>query len=365
MRYFFINSVAGFGSTGRIIAHQCRLLAEQGHECMIAYSREAKNCEDIPLYHIGSTADIRLHALKARLTDSAGFHSAAATRKLIEKIEAYNPDVIWLHNLHGYYIQVEVLFAYLRHCGKKILWTLHDCWAFTGHCAYFDYVKCDRWMQKCHHCPQKRLYPASLLADNSAENFCKKKNAFTGIPDMTLQVPSYWLKERVQKSFLGEYPVEVVPNIVDRAVFQPTQGDFRTRYALENKKIILGVANVWEPRKGLQTFVELSALLDEAYQVVLIGLNDKQRAALPGSILGLPRTATARELAAAYTAADIYVCPSVEETFGMTVLEAAYCGTPVIVYNGTACAEVARQVGGICVDEGAEPIFRAIKNCLE
>lgn len=365
MRYLFINSVAGFGSTGRIVVQQCRQLMSEGHECMIAYSREAKNCDGIPLYHIGNGLDVRLHALCARITDSAGFHSGRATAALIHRIEEYAPDVIWLHNLHGYYLDVEQLFSYLKTCGKEIHWTLHDCWAFTGHCAYFDYVNCEKWKSQCFNCPQKGSYPSSLYLDNSKGNYRKKKQAFANVPNLLIRVPSLWLKRRVQESFLGEYPVEVVPNEVDRTVFRPTPGNLRERYHLEDKKIILGVANVWEPRKGLRTFVELSELLDETYQIVLIGLTDKQIQSLPERILGLLRTSSAAELAAAYTAADLYVCPSVEETFGMTVLEAACCGTPVIVYRGTACEEVAQQFGGVAVEVGAENIAEAIKSYLE
>lgn len=365
MRYLFINSVAGFGSTGRIVAQQCREFMSQGHECLIAYSREVKNCDGIPLYHIGNSFDVRLHALMGRLSDSSGFHSKKATSDFVQKIEEYNPDVIWLHNLHGYYLDVTLLFSYLKTCGKQIRWTLHDCWAFTGHCAYFDYVGCDRWKTQCYDCPQKRTYPASYFADNSADNFGRKKAAFSNVPNLTIQVPSFWLKTRVEQSFLKDYPVEVVPNTVNREVFRPTSGDFRARYGLEEKKIILGVANVWEPRKGLQTFARLSDVLGEEYQIVLIGLTDKQIKAIPPKILGLPRTASAEALAVAYSAADVYVCPSVEETFGMTVLEAACCGTPVVVYKGTACAEVAAEFNGTCIEPGAQNIFNAIQNLLE
>lgn len=365
MRYMFINVVAGVGSTGRIVMEQCRELQAQGHECMIAYSREAKNCEGIAVYPIGNPFDLRFHALLSRVFDNVGFWSKQATQKLVQKIRAYDPDVIWLHNLHGYYLNLEVLFSYLRTCGKEIRWTLHDCWAFTGHCAYFDYVGCERWKSQCHNCPQKKSYPASVCFDNSFQNYKKKRELFTHIPNLRLIVPSHWLKNRVELSFLGEYPIQVVPNSVDQTVFHPTEGNFRQKYGLQHKKIVLGVANVWEPRKGLQTFCELASILDEQYQIVLIGLREEQIKNLPGNILGLPRTESAKELAVAYTAADVYVCPSVEETFGMTVLEAAMCGTHVIVYRGTACEEVAKQFDGTCIDAGAENILMAVKKHLE
>ena len=273
----------------------------------------------------------------------------------------YDPDVIWLHNIHGYYIHLEELFSYLRVCGKEIRWTLHDCWSFTGHCAYFDAVRCDRWKTGCHDCPQKGSYPASLLLDNSRENYRRKKAAFTGIPNMRLTVPSQWLKERVMKSFLGEYPVEVVYNTVSREVFRPLDSDLRQRYGLEDKKILLGVASVWDARKGLADFVDLAKLLPESYRCVLIGLTPEQRKNLPGNMLGLGRTASVEELVQWYTTADLFINPSKEETFGMTTLEAQYCGTRAIVYEDTACEEIAERFGGIAVPWGAEHLYHAVR----
>lgn len=360
MKYLFISEVAGTGSTGRIAAEQCRTLMAQGHQCLLAYGRFHNGCPDVPTYRIGSKAGVCLHALQARLLDDAGFGSRAATRRFLKRVREYDPDVIWLHNVHGYYVHIGLLFDYLHTCGKEIHWMLHDCWAFTGHCAYFDYCGCDRWKTGCHDCPEKKKYPASLLLDNSRRNYREKKRLFTGIPNLSLTVPSQWLADRVAGSFLKEYPVEVVPNRVNREVFRPTPGDFRERYGLTDRKIVLGVANVWDARKGLSDFVALSRMLDSCFRIVLIGLSPKQIKSLPGEILGLPRTHSARELAEAYTAADVFVNPSVEETFGITSLEAACCGTPAIVYKGTACEEAARQFDGIAVERGTENLYRAI-----
>ncbi len=360
MKYLFINSVAGFGSTGRIAADKCRELMAQGHECTLAFGRICTNCEDVPTVQIGKAADYQLHALRSRLLDDTGFGSRGATRQFLKWVREYDPDVIWLHNLHGYYIHIGELFSYLRTCGKRILWTLHDCWAFTGHCAYFDYVQCEKWKTGCHHCPEKAAYPQSILLDSSRSNYEKKKALFTGIPNLTLTVPSRWLKSRVEQSFLGEYPVEVVYNQVNRSVFKPTAGDFRQKYGLEEKTVLLGVASVWDRRKGLEDFLELAKLLDGSFRIVLIGLSPEQIKTLPESILGLPRTNCVEELAQAYTAADVFVNPSVEETFGLTTLEAHCCGTPAVVYRDTACQEIAEQFGGIAVDRGAGQLYEAV-----
>lgn len=360
MKYLFINSVAGYGSTGRIAADTCRELMAQGHSCTLAFGRKQEGYADVPTVRIGSDWDCRLHGLRSRLLDDQGFGSRGATRRFLDWVRQYDPDVIWLHNLHGYYINLEELFGYLRTCGKKIFWTLHDCWSFTGHCAYFEMAGCDKWKTGCHHCPQKGAYPKSILLDGSSGNYERKKALFTGIPNLTLIVPSQWLKSRVEASFLKDYPVEVHYNQVNRAVFKPTPGSFRETYGLEGKKILLGVASVWEKRKGLGDFIALSRLLDDSYKIVLIGLSKEQIQTLPKEILGLPRTKTVQELAEAYTAADVFLNPSLEETFGMTTLEANCCGTPAVVYRDTACEEIACQFGGLAVEPGAENLLKAV-----
>ena len=360
MKYLFINSVAGVGSTGRIAADKCRELMAQGHECRLAYGRTCANCDDIPTIRIGSDLGVKIHGVLNRFFDNHGFNSAAATRNFLKQVREYDPDVIWLHNIHGYYIHVGELFDYLRYSGKKIIWTLHDCWSFTGHCAYFDFVGCNKWKTGCEKCPQKKSYPASMVMDGSAENYASKKYYFSGIPDLTLTVPSQWLANRVKDSFLGEYPVEVIHNTVDTNVFKPTPSDFRQRYHLEEKVMLLGVANIWEERKGLKDFIALSKLLDDRYQIVLVGLTPEQCKDLPGNILCLPRTDNIRQLVQIYSAADLYINPSVEETFGMTILEAACCGTPSIVYEGTACEEIALLYGGRAVSRGAQYLRQAI-----
>ena len=360
MKYLFINVTAGFGSTGRIVAESCRELMAEGHQCLIGYGRKQNGCPDIPTVRIGGEWDKKVNAAEGRILDNCGFGLKGPTREFLKKVREYDPDVIWLHNVHGYYIHVGELFSYLRTCGKPIYWTLHDCWTMTGHCAYFDYVGCDRYRTGCHDCPEKKQYPASLILDNSKNNYEKKKALFTGIPNVTLIVPSHWLESRVKAGFMGGYPVEVRYNQVDREIFKPRESDFREKHHLEDKKIILGVASVWDRRKGMEDFLALAPMLDDSYQIVLVGLTEKQMEALPDSVLGLPRTGGPEELAEIYTAADYYINPGVEETFGMTVLEALCCGTTPIVYAGTACAEVAEQFGGIVVPRGPQHLFRAI-----
>lgn len=339
MKYLFINSVAGFGSTGRIAAQQCRDLMAQGHQCTLAFGRDKANCDDIPTVRIGGDWDVRLHGLRNRLLDDQGFGSKAATRRFLDWVKEYDPDVIWLHNVHGYYLHIGLLFSYLKTCGKQIRWTLHDCWTFTGHCAYFDFAGCEKWKTGCHHCPQKHTYPQSLLLDNSRKNFRQKSSLFTGIPNLTLITPSQWLADLLQESYLREYPVEVVYNTINTEVFKPSPSNFREKHGLQDKKILLGVASIWEERKGLRDFVKLSDMLPAQYKILLVGVTAQQEKVLPQNILALPRTNSPRELAEIYTAADLFVNPTYEDNYPTVNLEARACGTRIVCYDTGGCRE--------------------------
>ena len=339
MKYLFINSLAGKGSTGRIAAGKCRELMAQGHQCLIAYGREQGNCEDIPTLRIGSDLDEKIHGVLTRTLDFHGFGSYRATKTFLEKVRQYDPDVIWLHNIHGYYLHIGLLFEYLKTCGKPIYWTLHDCWSFTGHCAYFDYAGCDKWKSGCHDCPEKRAYPASFLLDGSRRNYAKKRTLFTGVPNLTLITPSKWLAGLVKQSFLREYPVEVVYNTVDTRVFRPTPGDFRDRHGLTDKKMLLGVANVWDARKGMRYFLELAKLLDDRYRIVLVGVTPEQAGQLPEKFIPISRTDSPRQLAEIYTAADVFVNPTCEDNLPTVNLEAVACGCRVVCFDTGGCAE--------------------------
>ena len=351
MRILMINSVCGIGSTGRICTDLADLLEKQGHEVKIAYGR-GNVPEKYERYavRIGTDADVRLHGVKTRLLDRHGFGSRAATVKFIEWVESYSPDVIHLHNVHGYYVNIEVLFKYLRRCEKKIIWTLHDCWTFTGHCSYFDYVGCEKWKTECFACPQVKEYPKSFLIDSSKTNFADKKELFTNIPNMMLVTPSVWLKNVVGSSFLGEYPIQVIPNGIDISVFNPTESDFREKNQLTDKKIILGVANIWDRRKGLDTFAELSKKLDEKYKIVLVGLSKKQIKALPQNILGIERTDSVKQLCEIYTAADVFVNPTMEDNYPTVNMEAIACGTPVVTFRTGGSPEMLDPLTGVVVE---------------
>lgn len=352
MKVLQINSVCGIGSTGRIVLDIHQILNERGYNSYIAYGRrKSKDCKNT--IRIGNNLDIYKHVALTRIFDRHGFGSKNATIKFIEKVEELNPDIIHLHNIHGYYINIEILFNYLKKANKPVVWTLHDCWAFTGHCAHFDYVGCEKWKIGCESCPQKNKYPKSIIIDNSKFNYLRKKELFTGIENMTIVTPSKWLSNLVKKSFLKEYEVKVIHNGIDLNIFTPKNKNiFRKKYNLENKFVILGVASIWEERKGLKYFFELSKLIDKNDVIVLVGLNNNQLKKLPSNIIGINRTNSIKELAEIYSAADVFVNPTLEDNFPTVNLEALACGTPVITFDTGGSPESIDDKTGIVVEKG-------------
>ena len=346
MKVLMINVVCGIRSTGRICTDLASALEEQGHEVKIAYGREnvpekyQKNA-----VRIGNDFDVKLHGIKARLSDGCGWGSKNATTRFIEWVREYDPDIIHLHNIHGYYINIEILFSYLRTCGKKIIWTLHDCWAFTGHTAYCDVVGCDRWITGCHDCPCLKQYPTSFI-DRSKENWKKKKQIMDRIPNLTIVTPSEWLAGLVRKSFLAQYPVVVIHNGIDTSQFYPMESDFKARYGINDKKMLLGVATSWDDMKGYSDFLRLADALGEEYAVVLVGLTKKQIDRLPKSVIGIERTNTISELAQIYSAADLFLNLSYCENYPTVNLEAIACGTPVLSYDVGGCSETLLPTSG-------------------
>jgi glycosyltransferase involved in cell wall biosynthesis len=328
--------VCGTGSTGRICTEIADRLDKEGHEVKIAYGRNNLVPDTSRKYavRIGNDFDVRIHGIKSLLFDAHGLGSVRSTKKFLLWAEEYNPDVVWLHNLHGYYINYELLFKWIKkHPEMEIRWTLHDCWSFTGHCAYFTMARCYKWKNECQKCPQPRKYPARLLIDRSKRNYQRKKDAFSGVERMTLITPSKWLASLVKESFMNTYDVEVMYNSINEEIFKPTKSDFRERYGITGRKMVLGVASPWDERKGLKDFAWLANHLDSQYVIVLVGLTSKQMAGLPANVICLKKTNSARELAEIYSAADVFVNPTHEDNYPTTNLEASACGTPVVTYR--------------------------------
>lgn len=339
-----INVTAASGSHGMIAEEIGRLAKTEGWESWIAYGRWAKKSES-QLIRIGSDYDVRIHGLQSRLLDNHGLASKSATRNLIKQLEEIQPDIIHLHNIHGYYLNYPILFDWLRRKDVKVVWTLHDCWPITGHCAHFMGIGCDKWRDGCHDCKLRRAYPASILLDRSARNHRLKKEAFSTLGNrLTLVACSEGIAKYYRESFLQDYDLRVIHNGVDINVFRPSGADKR--------KMILGIASTWTQSKGLDEFIKLRSLLPSDYEIQLIGLSNQQIRTLPPGISGMNRTANVEELVDMYSRASAFVNPTFEDSFPTVNLEALACGTPVVTYRTGGSPEAIDEKTGIVVDRG-------------
>ena len=354
MKVLMINSVCGIGSTGRICTDLAQEFERDGHEVRIAYGRDENVPEKFRKYavQIGTAMDVKLHGILTRVFDAHGFCSKRSTKKFLKWAEEYKPDLLWLHNIHGYYINVEMLFTWIKkHPEMEVKWTLHDCWAFTGHCAYFTMANCDKWKTHCERCPQKEKYPTSKGLNNSKRNFDRKKATFTGVKNMNLITPSQWLADLAKQSYLSEYPVEVQYNKIDTTVFKPTPSDFREKYGIENKKVILGVASTWDERKGLEDFIELAKMLDDSYAIVLVGLSKEQIHGMSEKFSDIKEIETSNKMVTIYY--------SEQENHGLT--EGLIRNTEF-----TKCDNyILKNENGIVISVGVNHLYEAIVGCIK
>lgn len=347
-----INSVVNSGSTGRIAEDIGQLAIIKRWKSYIAYGRNERPSKSKKI-KIGTDWDVKMHGVQTRLFDNHGFASKRATHNFIKEVDRIKPSIVHLHNIHGYYINIEILFNYLAKANIPVVWTLHDCWSFTGHCTHFDSIGCYKWKTQCYSCPLKNSYPASLLIDNSKNNYLKKKVLFNSIKNMTIVPVSYWLGDLVKQSFLNRYPLKVIQNGIDINAFSIKKfDDIKLKYNLEDKFVILGVAGVWPPSKGLEDFIKLSQHLNDDEIILLVGLSNKQINSLPKNITGIQKTENIEELAKLYSMADVFINPTYSDTFPTTNLEALACGTPIISYKTGGSVESVDDKVGWVVEQG-------------
>lgn len=339
-----INATCDIGSTGKICVGISRLLCNDNVENYILCSRNKG-------YELGivcsEETSQKLQALKAKVFGNYGFNSNRATLKIIDSLEKIKPDVVHLHNIHGHDCNIEMLFSYFKEKKIKLVWTFHDCWAFTGYCTYFSMARCDKWQTTCYDCVQRKNY--SWFFDRAEELYGRKKNLFSGL-DLTIVTPSIWLAELVKQSFLKDYPVKVINNGIDFETFKPIDSDFRKKHAIEDKKIILGISNVWEKRKGLDVFIDLSKRLSDDYRIVLVGTDDQTDKMLPNNVISIHRTQNQIELAEIYSVADVFVIPTREDNYPTVNMESLACGTPVLTFRTGGSPEIIDETCGSVVD---------------
>lgn len=351
-----INLSANVGSHGRIAEEIGKAALENGWRSVIAYGRSA-NVSQSELIRVGSNIDIYEHLIETRLFDNHGLASRLATKRFVEKVKELKPDIIHLHNIHGYYLNYRILFEYLNHVDIPVVWTLHDSWSFTGHCGQYLMVDCLKWQSGCNHCPQhKEEYPSSYV-DRSEKNYALKMALFPANKYLHLVPVSNWMADNVLHSFLKDADVRVINNGIDINTFAPSQ-----KQKVCAKIHILGVSNIWTPYKGLFDFYKLRELLNEdEYEITLVGLTANQVKQLPKGIRGIERTQSVNELAKLYATSDIFVNPTYCDTFPTVNIESLACGTPVITYNVGGSPEIIDEETGWVLNKGD---VEAIAQCV-
>ena len=355
-------------STGRIMKEIGELAMANGWESYVAYSKGRDGLPgstSIPV-PVGNKASVAWHGLQTRILDRHGLGSVLATKRFIEDIRRIGPDIIHIHNIHGYFLNYRILFDFLSHSGIQVIWTVHDCWLYTGHCYHYMYAGCDRWKTGCGHCPQRWKFPRSLLADRSARNFRDKRDAFCSMPEdrLTIVPVSDWMRSEMSESFLKDYRFQVIHNGIDTDVFSPQpalESEVRRCYGLGDRHVILGIASIWSEEKGLNDFVEMAARLDSDEVIVLVGMDRKQlddvlsrygRTVLGDRMVAVKRTADVHQLAGLYSTADVLVNPTWQDNYPTVNLEAISCGTPVVTYRTGGSIEAVAGDTGFVVEQG-------------
>lgn len=332
------------------------LAISAGWETYIAYSgaRDGVKPHSSKLIPVGNKLDLLWHWVMTRLFDAHGLASHRSTRKLIRRIQELDPDIIHIHNIHGYFLNYPLLCEYLQRRGKPVIWTMHDCWLYTGHCYYYSAAGCDRWKTGCFSCPNKHRFPASYGLDRSRKNYLAKKASFSSVPSLTLVAVSKWIRGEVSQSFLSGIPCRVIPNGVDIKVFKPAEDiQILKGYGISRPHYYLAVASIWLPEKGFSDLLSLASLLQPDEQLVMVGkMTEKQKASVPKEVITIERTSDIQALAALYSGATAFVNPTWQDNYPTVNLESIACGTPVVTYNTGGSGESVVDETGIIVTQG-------------
>ena len=352
-KVLFINPAKNYGSTGKIVEEIGLLAQSKGWETCLIHAARYDRPSKLKCIKAGTKLTESWHAIIANLFDRQGLQSYFTTKLVLKNIKRFKPDIIHLHNIHGYFLNYPLLFKFLAEANIPIVWTMHDCWSFTGHCSYFDMVGCDKWKIKCHSCNNLANYPQSVWLDRSSKIYELKKELFTAVNNMVMVPVSKWLADITRQSFLGKYPITVIYNGIDLDVFRIKENTLRQKLNLEDKFVVLGVSsNGFTGRKGLNDFIELSKMLPEDYKIIMVGLKENELSQLPNNILGMRRTSNVEELVDLYNLADVFINPTYSDNFPTTNMESLACGTPVITYNTGGSPEAIDENTGVVIKQG-------------
>ena len=364
MRVVQINTVYKKNSTGRTCWEVEKALVEKGYDCLTIHQL-GLHIDDEHDYIVNGTFGYYIHKLFSRVIGLDGYYSRTATKRAIEVIKTFNPDLIHLRNLHGGYINLPELYDFLKTADIPVIYNLHDTWAYTGKCPEYDNVKCEKWKSECKECPQYRRYPRSWFFDRSRKMYNDKKNWYKGIRNLTVVGVSDYMKSEALKSPLFENRrIERIYNWIDLDTFRPKQDVNRKKYGLPEGFLVIGVSSYWKKNTEYEEICELAGTLQGQAHVCLVGGDSLE---LPYSnMIHIPFTESVEELACLYSTADVFVSLSTAESFGKVAAEAIACGTPAVVYNTTGIAEIPKDgCGYVVAKHSIEEVKKAVLKVKE
>lgn len=358
-----INSDINWGSIGRITEQIGILSISHGWDSYVVYGRDSTT-SSLNTIKVGSKFETYEHYVENVLFDNDGLASRRSTKRLVEIIKNLNPDIIHLHNIHDHWLNYDILFKFLATLEIPIVWTLHDCWSFTGGCSHYTVNQCFQWETECNKCKFKKgLLP---IIEQTGTHYHTKKKLFNSLDNLVLVPVSNWLEGEIRKSFLKEQRIYRIYNGIDISVFRNIKSSIKKKYGIEDKSLLVALATAWSEHKGLNDYKALATKLPKDVCLMLVGLNKKQISGLPDSIIGIERTQDVNELVETYSAADIVLNLSYEETFGLTTVEGFACGTPGIVYKSTASPELVTPKTGLVVKPGdIDGVATAVREILK
>lgn len=353
-KIFYISGAINFGAPGRIVEQIGLLAQKHGYEVLVAHSSRNENPTQLPHFAITTKYQEVFHAIGAKFLDLHGLLNTKQTKVLVERIKEFKPDIIHLHNIHGYFCNFKILFEYLDSIDTPVVWTMHDCWPFTGRCFHFVGVNCYKWETGCYDCKAEAGYTVSKYVDRSKSLYALKKRLFSSVKNMTIVPVSDWQAAFLKDSFLKNHSIHTIHNGVDLEKFRPMDGNhLRKKHKIEGKFVLLGVASPWNTRKGLDDFFKLNKMLPhDGFTIILVGLKPEQVKKLPEGIIGITRTENQQELAEYYSMADCFVNLTYLDTFPTVNLEALACGTPVLTYQTGGSPEAIDEQTGVVVEQG-------------
>ena len=361
MRVLQLNVTFGVGSTGRIVQDIHNFLLRKKIESFVIYGRN-RYAEDPFAFYIGSKVSFYIDALLTRITGFVGYFSYFYTIMIIRKIKSLQPDIIHLHNIHGYYLNIPMLLRFLITYDKKVVWTLHDEFMYTGKCAYTQ--ECSKYLSTCQQCPLVKEYPKSFLFDWTRAMFLHKKRLLSNISHISFVTPSNWLASRTRGSIIKSHSISVINNGINTKVFKKTPSSQLDKFVNDDDVTVLAlIANLDDNNKGHHWIKSMADYIREKNnngQIHFIVVGSGKTKYNHELIKYIDRTNNVVDLVKLYNSADFYLILSEFENYPTVCLEASAINLPIIGFDVGGVRESIANVPYKLFPHGDESLIKFV-----